>query len=99
MVQERIHAINTLNPSGTGNPQDSAGRPANTSLVARPHPFFGSGEPIPDGHGGFINEYDGARTTIQRWFFDPVVNVAGGGRGPGGIFPPPHSRASTHTQR
>ena len=98
MVQERIHAINTFNPSGTGNPQDSAGRPANTSLVARPHPFFGSGEPIPDGHGGFINEYDGARTTIQRWFFDPVVNVAGVDRGLGIIFTHDHYGPSTHQQ-
>jgi len=98
MVQERILAINNYNPSGAGNPPDSAGRPVNTPLVARSHPFFGTGQLIPDGQAGPIYEYVGARNTIQRWFFDPVVNVAGVDRGLGIIFTHDHYGPSTHQQ-
>ncbi|HET9594535.1 MAG TPA: hypothetical protein VFP65_03090 [Anaeromyxobacteraceae bacterium] len=90
-VRERIDAINALNPTGAGNPPDSAGRAANTPLTARPHPFFGAGGP------GGVN-WMGARTTLERWFFDPVVNVAGVHRGLGIIFTHDHFGPSTHQQ-
>jgi hypothetical protein len=88
-VQERIHAINAFNPSGAGNPPDSAGRPASTPLVAQDHPYFGQ----------FNNpEWKGARTTLQRWFSDPVVNAEGVHRGLGIIFTHDHYGPSTHQQ-
>ena len=88
-VQERIHAINAFNPSGAGNPADSAGRAPNTPLQAAAHPYFGQfGNP----------EWAGARTTLQRWFSDPVVNVAGVHRGLGIIFTHDHFGPSTHQQ-
>ncbi len=88
-VQERIHAINAFNPTGAGNPSDSKGRPENTPLVAQPHPFFGQfGK----------EEWLGARTTTQRWFFDPVVDVRGVDRGLGIIFTHDHYGPSSHQQ-
>ncbi|NJD06020.1 MAG: hypothetical protein FIA97_05925 [Methylococcaceae bacterium] len=86
-VVERIDAINALNPAGTGNPSDSAGRAADTPLVAEVHPYFNQ-KP----------EWRGARTTLQRWFFDPVVNVGGVHRGLGIIFTHDHFGPSTHQQ-
>jgi hypothetical protein len=86
-VVERIDAINAVNPTGSGNPSDSAGRAADTPLVAEVHPYF-SQKP----------EWRGARTTLQRWFFDPVVNVDGVHRGLGIIFTHDHFGPSTHQQ-
>ncbi|MBI2876158.1 MAG: hypothetical protein HYY20_04690, partial [Candidatus Tectomicrobia bacterium] len=98
-VREEIEAINCYN--GTGPcPEGIAPGPAPvatlpqpngtggglTQLEARPHPFFGD--------GGWL----GARTTIQRWFADPVVNVAGVDRGLGIIFTHDHFGPSTHQQ-
>ncbi|MBI2217613.1 MAG: hypothetical protein HYU51_09980 [Candidatus Rokubacteria bacterium] len=88
-VRERIHAINAFNPSGAGNPANSAGGGANEPLVALPHPFFGGGQ------GG---EWVGARTTMQRWFFDPVLNVHHVDRGLGIIFTHDHFGPSTVQQ-
>jgi hypothetical protein len=88
-VRERIHAINHYNPEGTGNPANSAGNGAGAPLVALPHPFFGTGQ------GG---EYAGARTTIQRWMFDPVLNVQHVDRGLGIIFTHDHYGPSTVQQ-
>lgn len=88
-VVERITAINAYNPTGAGNPADSAGRAANTPLKPADHPYFGQ----------FGNaEWKGARTTLQRWFSDPVVNVAGTHRGLGIIFTHDHFGPSTHQQ-
>jgi hypothetical protein len=86
-VMERIHAINALNPSGAGNPSDSAGRPANTPLAGEVHPYFNQNP-----------EWLGARSTLQRWFFDPVVNAEGVHRGLGIIFTHDHFGPSTHQQ-
>ncbi|MBF8257882.1 MAG: hypothetical protein HW377_256, partial [Actinobacteria bacterium] len=94
-VRERIRAINSYNPSGGGNPSDSAGRASGTLLVAQPHPFFGTGTAIQ--HDG-QPEYKGARTTIQRWFFDPVLNVKNVDRGLGIIFTHDHYGPSTVQQ-
>ena len=47
----------------SGNPADSFGRPADTPLVPQKHPYFGQfNKP----------EWLGARTTLQRWYSDPV---------------------------
>jgi len=88
-VQERIDAINAFNPSGAGNPPDAAGRAVNTPLRPEPHPFFGR-----FGRADWL----GARTTIQRWFFDPIVNVPGVDRGLGVIFTHDHMSPSTHQE-
>ncbi len=88
-VQERIQAINTFNPSGAGNPVDSADRAANTPLVAADHPYFGQFGKA---------DWKGARTTLQRWFSDPVVNANGVHRGLGIIFTHDHYGPSTHQQ-
>ena len=90
-VRERIDAINHFNPTGVGNPADSAGRPAGTPLAAAKHPFFPAASP-----GGL--DWLGARTTLQRWFSDPVVNVDGQHRGLGIIFTHDHYGPSTHQQ-
>ncbi|MBK9517187.1 MAG: hypothetical protein IPO09_07480 [Anaeromyxobacter sp.] len=88
-VQERIAAINAFNPGGAGNPGDSAGRDADTPLLAADHPYFGRfGKP----------EWRGARTTLQRWYSDPVVNAMGVHRGLGVIFSHDHYGPSTHQQ-
>ncbi len=88
-VRERIHAINTYNPTGAGNPANSVGAGANAPLVATAHPFFGGGQ------GG---EWLGARTTIQRWMFDPVMNIHHVDRGLGVIFTHDHYGPSTVQQ-
>ncbi|BDG04033.1 cupredoxin domain-containing protein [Anaeromyxobacter oryzae] len=90
-VRERIAAINAWNPLGTGNPPDARGRPANTPLVAEKHPYFPAASP-----GGV--SWLGARTTLERWFSDPVVNVDGVHRGLGIIFTHDHFGPSTHQQ-
>jgi hypothetical protein len=88
-VQERILAINHFNPGGAGNPANSSGSGANAPLAALPHPFFASGQ---------SNEYLGARTTIQRWMFDPVLNIHHADRGLGIIFTHDHYGPSTVQQ-
>lgn len=88
-IQERIQAINHHNPSGAGNPANSSGTGANAQLTALPHPFFGTGQG---------NEYLGARTTIQRWMFDPVLNIHHADRGLGIIFTHDHYGPSTVQQ-
>ncbi|MCM2357041.1 MAG: copper oxidase [Geobacteraceae bacterium] len=85
-VRERIEAINRFNETAATPVPTLDGR---TTLEPLPHPFFGA---------GFGNEWLGARTTLQRWFFDPVVNVAGVDRGLGVIFSHDHYGPSTHQQ-
>jgi manganese oxidase len=103
-VQERIHAISHYQdpayggPGYAGNPANSSGSGANEKLKALAHPFFGKGQQIPNGHGGFIYEYLGARTTIQRWMFDPVLNIHHVDRGLGIIFTHDHFGPSTVQQ-
>jgi len=88
-VRERIHAINNFNPTGGGNPANGLGTGANAPLLELPHPFFGGGQ------GG---EYLGARTTVQRWMFDPVLNIKHVDRGLGIIFTHDHYGPSTVQQ-
>ena len=97
-VRERIAAINAYNPSGAGNPLNSKGLGQNAPLVPLDHPYFGAVQPgsiwSPDGKPA----WQGARTTLERWFADPVVNVAGVHRGLGIIFTHDHFGPSTHQQ-
>ncbi|MDH3611698.1 MAG: hypothetical protein OES10_00330 [Gammaproteobacteria bacterium] len=112
-VQERIHAINEFNVEAMSSDTDDLFPVATlpnpcgddpliegcgtegglTHLVAQPHPFFGSGVFV-NGH----NEYDGARTVIQRILIDPVHNVAGVDRGLGLTFSHDHYGPSTFQQ-
>ncbi|HET8725353.1 MAG TPA: hypothetical protein VFM53_14240, partial [Anaeromyxobacteraceae bacterium] len=97
-VRERIRAINAFNPSGLGNPANSSGAGANAPLQALDHPFFGSIQPSSIWASDGQPAWKGARTTLQRWFSDPVVNVAGVHRGLGTIFTHDHFGPSTHQQ-
>jgi manganese oxidase len=91
MVVERIEAINCFNgfaasckPGVTPGPVSGAAK-----LEPKAHPFFGQfGRP----------DWIGARTTMQRWFADPVVNTEGVDRGLGIIFTHDHYGPSTHQQ-
>ncbi len=84
-VRERIEAINLFNEE-----EVLAGRPAiGPVLEPQPHPYFGQ----------FNNpEWLGARTTLQRWFFDPLLNAENVDRGLGIIFSHDHYGPSTHQQ-
>ena len=84
-VRERIAAIRAQNncTAGTGAPDDT------TCPVAAAHPFFGPGP-----SGAWL----GARTTIQRWWADPVVNNAGQDRTLGNVYTHDHYGPSTHQQ-
>ncbi len=84
-VVERIHAIRRFNGCHQGDPREgSADCP-----VAKSHPYFGQFQ-RPD--------WLGARTTLQRWFADPVLNVHNIDRGLGNIFTHDHLGPSTHQQ-
>jgi hypothetical protein len=54
-----------------------------SQLAAKPHPFFGT---------------LGAQTTVQRWFADPTLNLAGRDRTLGTVFSHDHFGPSTHQQ-
>jgi hypothetical protein len=107
MVVEIIHAVKNYNEVATtpvvvdveGNPVvDSAGNQLSPTspLQPLPHPFFNSTNlELPD---TLANRWLGARTTTQRWFTDPVVNVDGIDRGLGIIFTHDHYGPSTHQQ-
>jgi hypothetical protein len=62
----------------------------NYELHASDHPFFGATK--------YADRWVGARSTLQRWFADPVVNVQGVDRGLGIIFTHDHYGPSTHQQ-
>jgi hypothetical protein len=99
-VRERIEAINAFNTPTNPDPHvagtGSGSFTPPQSLTALPHPYF-AGVATALG-GGFPAQWLGARTTIQRWFADPVVNVAGVDRGLGIIFTHDHYGPSTHQQ-
>ncbi|MEI6226137.1 MAG: hypothetical protein WCS72_15415, partial [Deltaproteobacteria bacterium] len=97
-VRERIRAINAFNPTGLGNPANSAGTGANVPLQPLDHPYFGAIQPASIWSSDGLPAWKGARTTLERWFSDPVVNVAGVHRGLGTIFTHDHFGPSTHQQ-
>jgi hypothetical protein len=84
MVQERIHAINDGQGGKDGVPLVADYPPAATG-------FPGAGEAV-------YPEWNGARITTQRWFVDPVYNVAREDRGLGIIFTHDHYGPSTFQQ-
>jgi hypothetical protein len=111
-VVEMIEAINRYNATATAPVVvDYAGDPVVNSsgdelaadlggnLVPLAHPYFGD-----TAYGGNCSDpanagpWCGARSTMQRWFADPVVNVQGVDRGLGIIFTHDHYGPSTHQQ-
>jgi hypothetical protein len=84
-VRERIAAIRAFNAcaADAGGPDDT------TCPVAAAHPFFGRGP---------NDAWLGARTTIQRWWADPVLNNAGVDRTLGNVYTHDHYGPSTHQQ-
>jgi hypothetical protein len=108
-VHERIEAINQYNKLQLAKLQPAAttdveGQAVYTSanivskaaaitaeLTPLSHPYFGNGSEVGQ-------NWLGARTTLQRWFFDPVVNAEGIHRGLGIIFTHDHFGPSTHQQ-
>jgi hypothetical protein len=102
-VVEMIEAINHWNTDPLNTPviTRTDGQPVvasdghtlsatNLELHPSDHPFFGYTE--------FADRWKGARSTMQRWFADPVVNVQGVDRGLGIIFTHDHYGPSTHQQ-
>ena len=84
-VRERIHAVRHFNHCVANDPRDNT----DACPLEKAHPFWGQ----------FGREdWVGARTTLQRWFADPVVNTAGVDRGLGIIFTHDHYGPSTHQQ-
>lgn len=84
-VRERIAAIRAHNNCniGAGGPHDT------TCPIAEAHPYFGPGP-----NGAWI----GARTTMQRWWADPVLNNQGQDRTLGNVYTHDHYGPSTHQQ-
>jgi len=112
-VVEVIHAINNYNAKADLDPGldpvrtmpdgsevlNSAGSAFHDGkLHALEHPFFGETTRGAGCDYGTENEWCGARSTLQRWFADPVVNVQGVDRGLGIIFTHDHYGPSTHQQ-
>ncbi|HLF10657.1 MAG TPA: hypothetical protein VJA26_05540, partial [Gammaproteobacteria bacterium] len=107
MVIEMIEAINAFNadPANTpvlldvqGNPVVSSdGHSLTAAGVLEPseHPFFAQFTQFGACPSG---PWCGTRSTMQRWFADPVVNVQGVDRGLGIIFTHDHLGPSTHQQ-
>ena len=95
VIRERIHAIRNFNACvgvDFGDPRDGTG----TCPVAKDHPYWGK---VAAQLGGrFPEEWKGARTTMERWFSDPVVNTEGVDRGLGIVFTHDHYGPSTHQQ-
>ena len=99
MVVERIEAINHFNADPANTPivldvegnsvANSAGETIGEELHPLDHPYFGQ-------FGR--DDWEGARTTLQRWFADPVFNADGVDRGLGIIFTHDHYGPSTHQQ-
>jgi len=81
-VQERIHAITANGCSNYECPQ------------AEVHPFFGPG---PDNNGDGVGDWVGARTTVQRWYADAMLNSSWD-NGLGTVFTHDHYGPSTHQQ-
>ena len=108
MVVEVIHAINSYVAAHPGEKPQVLSYAANTGKdgqdvidsddrnvtalgpLESQHPFFGATE--------FSEKWVGARSGMQRWFADPVVNVQGVDRGLGIIFTHDHFGPSTHQQ-
>ncbi|MBI2851129.1 MAG: copper oxidase, partial [Chloroflexi bacterium] len=86
-VRERIDKIKA--PGGGAFDLPDGLTAAN--LTAEAHPFFGATGPNGE-------NWLGARTNIQRWYTDPLVNNAGQERIMGNSFTHDHLGPSTHQQ-
>ena len=89
-VRERQRAIRAHNAClgdevNGGDPRDGTFE----CPVAEAHPFFGAGP-----NGAFL----GATTTVQRWYADDVLNLAGEDRTLRTVFTHDHFGPSTHQQ-
>jgi hypothetical protein len=85
---ERVHAIRRQNGCtgiDSGDPRDNTF----TCPVAKAHPFFGAGP---------NNAWVGAQETLQRWYVDNVLNLAGKDRTLRTVFTHDHFGPSTHQQ-
>jgi manganese oxidase len=90
VVVERIEAINCFyGHIESCKPGVAPGAGHGDLLHPKAHPYFGQ-----FGRADWM----GARTTMQRWFADPVVNTDGVDRGLGIIFTHDHYGPSTHQQ-
>lgn len=86
-IRERISAFN----AGGFTTEDGSVRTSGANpLTAAAHPEFGATGPNGE-------NWLGARTTIQRWYADPVLNDAWD-RGHGSVFTHDHYGPSTHQQ-
>jgi manganese oxidase len=88
-VRERMRAIRANNLC-IGD-EVNGGDPRDRTLacpIAKPHPFFGAGPG---------NSWLGARTTVQRWYADPLP-VGHWDDGLGTVFTHDHYGPSTHQQ-
>jgi manganese oxidase len=98
-VRERIDAINCFNGHAdkcklgavAGTNGVVGGQPTIAKLLAEKHAFFPA-----EGPGGV--DWRGARTTLQRWFADPLLNVQGVDRGLGIVFTHDHYGPSSFQQ-
>jgi len=103
-IRERIAAIRSFNAcvgKHAGDPRDGT----DACPVPKDHPYWAKvataldgGRLQPASVHTFTEQWKGARTTIQRWFSDPVVNTDGVDRGLGIIFTHDHYGPSTHQQ-
>ena len=95
-VTERINAVRAEDKCGTSGDANGNGRLdagdtwTKACPLARAHPFFKN---VP----GVGDMAWGARTTIQRWYADPILNNAWD-RGLGAVFTHDHFGPSTHQQ-
>ncbi len=97
-VAERIIAINRAKGLIVGHNPD--GTPIRQTLTAETHPFF-ENQDLPFqtvGVAGCSGKTCGARTTVQRWFADPVFDSQGIDRGVGNVFTHDHLGPSTFQQ-
>jgi len=91
-VQERIEAINCYNGHAASCHYGAPPGPGTGPLLEPlKHPYFPATGP------GGVN-WLGARTTMQRWFADPLLNVQGVDRGLGIIFTHDHYGPSSFQQ-
>lgn len=79
-VKERIEALNHFDPTGKSGLLDPDGQMHN-DLEAESHPFF---------------HVDGAQTTIQRWYADPLLNLNGRDRTLRTVYTHDHYSPSTN---
>ncbi len=99
-VRERIIALNNngLGSNGTGgiydfDPQTQFAAATTTQLALKTYEETYQFGPAP-----YDQNWDGAQTTIQRWYTDPLLNNAGEDRTLRTVFTHDHFSPSTHQQ-